>query len=125
MNKKEVHINVAPLVDVMLVLLIIFMVATPVMQGSIPLELPKTGKTTSSSVKNIVVSVSANGTVYVDQKRVPLEQLGQYLQTMAKPEDTIQFRADKRIHYGKIFEIINRLVDDGYHKISLMAEVKN
>lgn len=121
---REVQINIAPLVDVMLVLLIMFMANANALASHIQLELPQMGQTSSAPTQNITVSLSSNGNVYVDHKKVPLAHLGSYLRKISKPTDTIQFRADKRIHYGRIFEVINRLVDDGYTKISLVAEVR-
>ena len=124
MNKKDIHINIAPLVDVMLVLLIIFMVTAPMIQSSVNLDLPTTGKASHIPNKTVTVCVTPYGAVYVDQTPVSLDKLGSYLKKVASVQDVICFKADKKLHYGKVFEIINQLVDEGYTKISLMAEVK-
>ena len=124
MARKEIHINIAPLVDVMLVLLIIFMVTAPMVQAGVNLNLPTTGRSSYTNSKPIVISVTAHGTIYVNEKRVPFHELGNSLRKIARPEDVIQLKADKRLQYEKIFDVINRLVDEGFAKVSLMAEMK-
>lgn len=124
----QVQINITPLVDVMLVLLIIFMVTAPMIQSGVNINLPKTKKAASAqqSKKSIVVSVTKAGKVYVDKKIVNLEALVQQVDVLSDKDKTqvIQVKGDKDIAYDKIFQVMNKLVLGGYQKLSLIAETQ-
>ena len=122
--KKDIHINIAPLVDVMLVLLIIFMVTAPMMQTGIDLDLPTSGRTASTTKTPVVVSITAHGRLYVGEQRVSMSHLGKALKAVAHPGDVVQLKADKRIPYERVFEVIQYLVEEGFSKVSLMADAK-
>jgi len=124
MSHKKVHINITPLVDVMLVLLIIFMITSPMMHSHIDLDLPKTKSALKADPETAVISMTKNGTLYLNEKTIKLDVLKPTLQKLISPKSPIIFKADKAVPYEKVFEIINTLVDAGYSKISLTAEQK-
>ena len=118
------EINVTPLVDVMLVLLIVFMVAAPLMTVGVPIELPKTeAKQMNSSVEPITVSVQQDGTVFLQETKIELEALAPKLLAIARNgyEDQIFVRADTSVPYGRVMEVMGLLNGAGYRKIGLVT----
>src|SRR5471032_3132838 len=112
-------INVTPLVDVMLVLLIVFMVAAPMMTAGVKVDLP-----TSNPKPPIVVSIDAAGTVYVNQTAAGA---GNLLALMAREaggdkERRIHLRGDQSLAYGRIVQTMGTLNDAGYARIALVSE---
>jgi biopolymer transport protein TolR len=121
-------INVTPLVDVMLVLLIVFMVTAPMMTVAVPVDLPKTqAKTLSQDKEPLVVSISAEGRIYVQDKAIRVDELVSKLKaiTGANPEARIFVRGDKAIAYGKIMEVMGSISSAGFSKVALVAELPN
>jgi len=117
-------INVTPLVDVMLVLLIVFMVAAPLMTVGVPIELPKTeAKQLDSSTEPITITVQADGTVYLQETAINLAELAPKLVAIAKNgyEEQIFVRADTGVAYGKVMEVMGLLNGSGYRKIGLVT----
>ena len=129
------EINVTPLVDVMLVLLIVFMVAAPLMTVGVPIELPKTeAKQMTTSVEPLTITVQADKTIFLQETKIPLEELQPKLQAIAKNgyEEQIFVRADTNVSYGSVMEVMGLLNGAGYRKIGLVtgnlekkAEVSN
>jgi biopolymer transport protein TolR len=120
------EINVTPLVDVMLVLLVIFMVTAPLLSVSIPVDLPKTeGKNITSDKQPLVVTVTAKGDVYIQETQVPFEQLGPRMKAMqgADPEMRIFVRGDKNINYGRVMEVMGTLSSAGFKHVALVADL--
>ena len=120
------EINVTPFVDVMLVLLIIFMVAAPLLTVGVPLELPQAkGKQLEANKEPIVVSVNARGEVYLGMR---LGEIGARLTAIAgNPggfEEPVFVRGDKAVSYGDIARVMGRIRDAGFRKISLVTEVE-
>ena len=118
------EINVTPLVDVMLVLLIVFMVAAPLMTVGVPIELPKTeAKQMDSSTEPITVSVQEDGTIFLQETQIALEALTPKLIAIAKNgyEEQIFVRADTAVSYGKVMEVMGLLNGAGYRKIGLVT----
>jgi biopolymer transport protein TolR len=103
------EINVTPLVDVMLVLLIVFMVAAPLMTVGVPIELPKTAQ--------------KDRTLYLQESKVAMEDLPAKLDALAKngAEDQIFVRADTSVSYGAVMEVMGLLNGAGYKKIGLVT----
>src|SRR5687768_16803237 len=103
-------INVTPLVDVCLVLLIIFMVVTPMLQQGVDVLLPSGphAEKKPGEKEDLVISVKQDGTVFVADKWIPDRNLPTYLQAeyQKNPGRTVLLKADKRIHYGKIREVM-------------------
>jgi biopolymer transport protein TolR len=125
------EINVTPFVDVMLVLLIIFMVAAPLLTAGVPLELPQAkGKTIDSQNKEpIVLSVTKDGQIYLGQEEktpIKLEEIGPKLQAIAKStgdtDPPIFVRGDKQAVYGLATQVMARIQQAGFKKLSLVLE---
>jgi biopolymer transport protein ExbD/biopolymer transport protein TolR len=119
-------INVTPLVDVMLVLLIVFMVAAPLMTSGIPVDLPKTqAKQLNDQQPPIVVSVDAGGAYFVDKKEtIGVEGLLAVLKENSEnnKDRRIHVRADKAVAYGKVAEAMGVINAAGYVKVALVSE---
>ena len=118
------EINVTPLVDVMLVLLIVFMVAAPLMTVGVPIELPKTeAKQLDSNVEPITITVQKDKTVYLQETKIPLDQLAPKLVAIAKNgyDEQIFVRADTSVDYGSVMEVMGLLNGAGYKKIGLVT----
>ena len=118
------EINVTPLVDVMLVLLIVFMVAAPLMTVGVPIELPKTeAKQLNTSVEPLTITVQADKTIFLQETKIPLEELQPKLFAIAKNgyEEQIFVRADTNVNYGSVMEVMGLLNGAGYRKIGLVT----
>lgn len=120
------EINVTPLVDVMLVLLVIFMVTAPMMTVGVPVDLPKANASAiNEQTEPLTISVTAKGEIYLQETPVPLEALVPRLQaiTAAKPDTRIFVRGDQSIAYGKVMEVMGTLSAAGFNKVALLAEL--
>ena len=118
------EINVTPLVDVMLVLLIVFMVAAPLMTVGVPIELPKTeAKPISTSSDPLYITVQADKTIYLQETKIELADLTAKLQAVAKAgnDEQIMVRADTSVSYGSVMEVMGVLNAAGYKKIGLVT----
>ena len=116
------EINVTPLVDVMLVLLIVFMVAAPLMTTGVPIELPKTvAKQLSTPTEPLTISVQADRKIFLQKTEIPLGELSAKLQSLAKngPQEQLMLRADQAVPYGAVMEVMGVLNLAGYTKIGL------
>jgi biopolymer transport protein TolR len=123
-NRKGLNadINVTPLVDVMLVLLIVFMVAAPLMTVSVPVDLPKASvKPTPSPVEPTFITVQADRTVFLGEQKMPMEQLLEQLAASAKDgkNESLMVRADTALTYGAVMEVLGLLNGAGYTKVGL------
>jgi biopolymer transport protein TolR len=122
------EINVTPMVDVMLVLLIIFMVAAPLLQVGVPIELPEAkGKQLQSSKEPLAITVKSDGTVYIGETLVPLDEVASKLKAIAKNgyDEQIFVRGDKGVAYGIVMRVMGRISAGGFHKVSLVTEVED
>ena len=116
------EINVTPLVDVMLVLLIVFMVAAPLMTVSVPVDLPKASATpTPSPVEPTYITVQADKTVFLGEEKMPIDQLLIQLEAKSKEgkEERLMVRADTALTYGNVMEVLGLLNGAGYAKVGL------
>ncbi len=115
--------NVTPLVDVMLVLLIIFMVAAPLMATGVPIDLPKAqAKPLTDQKPPIAVSVDADGKVFIDQAEIASDELIATLNLNPEnKERRIHVRGDKTVAYGKIVEVMALINSAGYTKVALVS----
>ncbi|MGI4851114.1 MAG: protein TolR [Janthinobacterium lividum] len=119
-------INVTPMVDVMLVLLVIFMVTAPLMTVGVPVDLPKTqAKAINEKVEPLTISISSDQKIYIQETEVNLDNLVSRLQaiTQAKPDTRIFIRGDQKIAYGLILQVMGTISAAGFEKIALMAEL--
>ncbi len=122
------EINVTPFVDVMLVLLIIFMVAAPMMTVGVPIELPQSqGKQLESSKEPLTISVAANGETFIGETKVTLAEIADKLKAIAKNgvDEQIYVRGDKGIDYGTVMKVMGRISAGGFKKVSLVTEVED
>jgi biopolymer transport protein TolR len=122
------EINITPMVDVMLVLLIIFMVAAPMLTVGVPIELPQSqGKQLESSKEPLTISVSGNGETFIGETKVPLAEIAEKLKAIAKNgvDEQIYVRGDKGIDYGTVMRVMGRISAGGFKKVSLVTEVED
>lgn len=120
------NINVTPLVDVMLVLLIVFMVTAPLLTVAVPIDLPKTqAQSVKQDKEPLVISIDVKGNVYLQESRTELDVLVAKLKaiTGANPEARIFVRGDKGVPYGRIMEVMGTINAAGYSKVALVAEL--
>ena len=119
------EINVTPLVDVMLVLLIVFMVTAPLMTTGVNVDLPKTDAApVNSDTKPLAVSIKGNGDIYLGDDAVTLEQLDAKLQAAAQNDPTrrIFVRGDEHIDYGRVMQVMGQITSGGFAHVSLLAQ---
>ena len=121
------EINVTPMVDVMLVLLIIFMVSAPLLTVGVPIELPQSrAKTLEQDREPIQITIDMNGQTFLQKTEVPLEELVPKLKAIADArngvDERIVFRSDRRVEYGTVMRVMGRLSAAGYRRIALVTE---
>jgi biopolymer transport protein TolR len=119
------EINVTPMVDVMLVLLVIFMVTAPLLTAGIPVNLPQTkADTLSEPTEPLVVTVNAEGKVFLQETEVPVDSLVARLQaiTANKPDTKIYVRGDKAINYGRVMEVMGLVKGAGFTQVALIVD---
>ena len=119
------EINVTPLVDVMLVLLIIFMVAAPLMTVGVPVQLPKTAAAKVSQPKQpVVISIDDKGQPFLDKEALQPDAMMPRLKGLASqdPNQVVLVRGDKAVPYGRIVEIMGQISAAGFSKVSLIAQ---
>lgn len=118
------EINVTPFVDVMLVLLIIFMVAAPLLTVGVPIDLPETqAKALNAETQPITISVNQGGKVFIQEEEVTEEQLLAKLQAVATNgyDERIYVRGDRTADYGTVMKIMARVSAAGYNRIGLVT----
>ena len=116
------EMNMTPFIDVMLVLLIIFMVAAPMMTVGVPVDLPESrAKAMEGQVKPLTVSIDGKGKIYIQDSEVTVDELIPKLQAIAKNgvDERILVRADKATDYGAFIAVMGRLNEGGFKKIGL------
>jgi biopolymer transport protein ExbD len=119
------EINVTPMVDVMLVLLVIFMVTAPLLTVGVPLDLPKTRAATIAEPKPpVILSINRVGEVFIANERVELGDLDQRLAELAAedPSRIVYVRGDQTIRYAQLMDALGRVNRAGFSKVSLVAE---
>ncbi len=121
------EINVTPLVDVMLVLLIIFMVAAPLLTVGVPIDLPETqAKPMGDQIEPITVSVGSDGKIFLQDAEVTSDKLVSTLQAMAKNglDERLYVRGDRNADYGTGMKVMGRLSAAGFKRVALVTEVE-
>ncbi len=119
------EINVTPLVDVMLVLLIIFMVAAPMMREGIKVDLPQTeGKDLYVEEENLVVTIAKNKEIYINEQKIDPLKLGSILKriSLAERDKEVFLRADKSVPYGYVVTIMAEIKKAGINKLGMVTE---
>ncbi len=122
------EINVTPMVDVMLVLLIIFMVAAPMLTVGVPIELPKTqAKALNSEQQPITISVNAQGQVYINETEIAVDEVVPKLEQIAKTgyQERIFVKGDRTADYGTVMQVMGRINAAGFKNIGLVTDQDN
>ncbi len=123
--KLMADINVTPMVDVMLVLLVIFMVTAPLLVAGTPVELPKnTAQPITPPKKPVVVTLAADRSLLIRDERVDAASLVPRLAELrtSQGDAVVYVRADKKIPYGEVMELLSRIGTSGYQRISLLSQ---
>ena len=118
-------INMTPLIDVMLVLLVIFMITAPLMTTSLKLDLPKTeGARPSDAALFLAVAINDQGQLFVGDEAVTAEKLLQRARQAAQrdPLTEVQLRADSRVPYGRVAELIGLVQEAGLSRVGFVTE---
>ncbi|MCE2510222.1 MAG: protein TolR [Alphaproteobacteria bacterium] len=118
------EINVTPMVDVMLVLLIVFMVTAPLMTVGVPVDLPKSDAgTLGGQDEPLIVSVNSSGEVFLQETKLKLAELAPRLVAISgnNPEARIFIRGDQAINYGRIMEVMSTISAAGFNRVGLVA----
>ena len=119
------EINVTPMVDVMLVLLVIFILTAPLLASSIKLDLPKTDAATASEApKFVTLVIDKAGQIFLNDKPVALDALRTSLKQTAviNPDTEVQLRADEAVPYGKVVEVMGAAQKAGLMRIGFVAD---
>lgn len=128
-NKFVSEINVTPFVDVMLVLLIIFMVATPMMSQGLEVDLPQTKQVEvlPTEADHMVLTVRSDGKIFLDEYAVEgMDALEGYLLRLVKEKNkTLFLQADKAVPYGTVVEVMGHIKAVGIEKLGVIAEQPN
>jgi len=118
-------INVTPLVDVMLVLLVIFMITAPLLQVGVPVDLPKTSaQQVGGKDEPLIVSVNSKDEVFLGETKFELAELSAKLKSIygEKPDQRVFIRGDKAINYGRMMEVMGVIIDSGFRQLGLLGE---
>jgi biopolymer transport protein TolR len=119
-------INVTPLVDVMLVLLIIFMVSAPLLTVGVPIDLPQTeAKPLSEEREPLTISVNGQGEIFLQETRVALDEIVPRLIAITKAgyEERIYVRGDRNVNYGQVMKVMGTLSGAGFRRVALVTEI--
>lgn len=118
------EINVTPFVDVMLVLLIIFMVAAPMLTVGVPIDLPETrAQAMNSETQPITISIRDGGAVYLSETEIPVEEIAAKLEAIAQTgfDERVYVRADAGADYGAVMRVMGRINEAGFRNIGLVT----
>jgi biopolymer transport protein TolR len=118
------EINVTPLVDVMLVLLVVFIVTAPLLNNSIKVNLPQTAtNATPEQKRSVSVSVDAQGKLYLDRTETDLAALGQGLKSLhdREPDIAVHLNADRTVNYGLVAKVMSTIDRAGITKLSVLT----
>ena len=123
------EINVTPMVDVMLVLLIIFMVSAPLLTVGVPIDLPQSqAKTFDQNKEPLTISVNLKGQVFLQNTEIGVDELVPKLKAITEArgglDERIFVRADRRVDYGTVMRVMGRLSGAGFHRVSLITEIE-
>ena len=123
------EINVTPMVDVMLVLLIIFMVSAPLLTVGVPIDLPQSqAKSLDQDQKPLTVSVNLQGQVFLQDTQVSVEELVAKLKAITETrggfDERVYVRGDRKVDYGTVMRVMGRLSSAGFRRVALVTEVE-
>jgi biopolymer transport protein TolR len=123
------EINVTPMVDVMLVLLIVFMVSAPLLTVGVPIDLPQTqAKSLDQDKEPLAVSVNNDGKVFLQNTEIKLDELVPKLKAVTEArggfDERIYVRGDRKVDYGTVMRVMGRLSAAGFRRVALVTEVE-
>src|SRR3978361_87241 len=123
------EINVTPMVDVMLVLLIIFMVSAPLLTVGVPLDLPQTQAKSLDQDKNpLTLSVNLKGQVFLNETEISVDEMVPKLKAITEArgglDERIFVRGDRKVDYGTVMKVMGRLSQAGFRRVALVTEVE-
>src|SRR6266851_9364676 len=123
------EINVTPMVDVMLVLLIIFMVSAPLLTVGVPLDLPQTqAKSLDQDKEPLTVSVNVKGQIYLQNTEIPLDEVVPKLKAVTDArggaDERIYVRGDRQVDYGTVMKVMGRISAAGFRRVALVTDVE-
>jgi biopolymer transport protein TolR len=123
------EINVTPMVDVMLVLLIIFMVSAPLLTVGVPIDLPQSqAKSLEQDKQPLTVSVNLQGEVFLQDTKTPVDELVAKLKAITESrggmDERIYVRGDRKVDYGTVMRVMGRLSSAGFRRVALVTEVE-
>jgi biopolymer transport protein TolR len=126
-RKVMSEINVTPMVDVMLVLLIIFMVSAPLLTVGVPIDLPQTkAKSLDQDKEPLTLSIDEKGKIFLQNSEIDIDALIPKLEAVAQArggtDARIYVRGDKRVDYGTMMRVMGRLSEAGFHRVALVTE---
>ncbi len=118
------EINVTPLVDVMLVLLIIFMVTAPLLQQGIDVNLPKAKGKDLTPEERITLVIKKTGTIYMNDNPLSIPEMRRKLEAISKLNPNVFLKADKDVPYGLVVEVMGEIKEAGIEKLGMITEPK-
>lgn len=116
------EINVTPLVDVMLVLLVIFMVTTPMLHRATDVDLPQAQQSEVREEERITLTLTRDGRVYLNSEEIPRAQLPTRLRALAGGERVVHFRGDRQVAYGLVMEVMDVLKAAGIQTVGMLTQ---
>lgn len=116
------EINVTPLVDVMLVLLIIFMVTAPLMQQGIDVNLPKAKGKDLPQEERITIIIKRDGRIYMNDNPVSIAEMKRKLEVISKLNPDVFLKADKDVSYGLVVEVMGEIKESGIERLGMVTE---
>ena len=124
------EINVTPMVDVMLVLLIIFMVSAPLLTVGVPIDLPPSqAKSLDQDKEPLTLSLNQEGKVFLQNTEIPVEELIAKLKAISEAkgngfEERIYVRGDRKVDYGTVMKVMGRISAAGFHRVALVTDIE-
>jgi biopolymer transport protein TolR len=124
------EINVTPMVDVMLVLLIIFMVSAPLLTVGVPIDLPQSqAKSLDQDKEPLTISLNGDGKIYLQNSEMAADELVAKLKAISEArgggfDERIYVRGDRRVDYGTVMKVMGRISGAGFHKVALVTDVE-
>jgi biopolymer transport protein TolR len=123
------EINVTPMVDVMLVLLIIFMVSAPLLTVGVPIDLPQTqAKSLDADKEPLTISVNVKGQFFLQETEIGVEELVPKLKAVTEArgglDERIYVRGDRQVDYGTVMKVMGRLSAAGFRRVALVTEIE-
>jgi biopolymer transport protein TolR len=124
------EINVTPMVDVMLVLLIIFMVSAPLLTVGVPIDLPQSqAKSLDQDKEPLTISLNGDGKIFLQNTEMAVDELVAKLKAISEArgggfDERIYVRGDRRVDYGTVMRVMGRISGAGFHRVALVTDIE-